>query len=273
MQLDFDHHIHTVYSQHAHEEMVVARILPAAVAAGLKRIVVLEHIPTIGAPGLTLSGWREGRNHRESLDRIAAELREVEGRYPSLQVLRGAEVDGDPLRLDGSLMLEDLSGLDVVLGATHVFPGATGFWYEKCQLAPEKARELANTWREWLLKLLRGGRWDVLAHPGDLVAVARLLPPYDRPETQEFFAPVLRTMREQHVAFELNELLGSKLPPSYREAYPALVRAAREAGLEFSVSSDAHQPDRIGHFVWVRELIEECGVTEKEFWVPKGSRK
>jgi histidinol phosphatase-like PHP family hydrolase len=268
MRLDADHHIHTVYSRHSHAEMTVERIVAEAAALELRRIVILEHIPTIGAPGLALEAWKEGRNRRESLDRIAASLKEVAARYPAVQVLRGAEVDADPLSLDGAMMLEDLSGLDVVLGATHLLPGATAFWYERRVPPPEEAGVLAQTWRDWMLKFVGRGRLHVLAHPGDIVGVGQLLPPFDDPRTIEFFEPLLEAMREHNVAFELNESLGGKLPSPYREAYPALVLCAREAGLKFAVSSDAHQPDRIGRYAWVPHLIEQAGLSEKDLWTP-----
>jgi HisJ family histidinol phosphate phosphatase len=273
MRLDADHHVHTIYSQHSDAEMTVERIVATAAGLGLRRIVILEHIPTIGAPGLTLEAWKEGRNRRESLDRIAADLEQVAGRFPAVRVLRGAEVDADPLSLDGAMMLADLSGVDVVLGATHLLPGATAFWYERRVPPREEAGALAQVWREWMLKFVRRGRLHALAHPGDIVGVGQLLPPFDDARTIEFFEPLLEAMREQDVAFELNESLGGKLPPPYREAYPALVLCAREAGLKFAVSSDAHQADKIGRFAWVPHLIEQAGLCEEDLWTPPAAAR
>ncbi len=265
MDLHNDFHLHTVYSNHSHPTMTVANVLAAARDAGLKQIVVLEHIPPIGSPQ-PVQDWYARKNRRDSLDLIAAELQDYESMFPSLKIWRGAEVDADPFRMDGTTMLEDTAGLDVVLGSTHVLPGGASFWFEPFVLTPEKSWELATRWRDWAVKMIHSGRIHVLAHPCDILGARALTPPFDSFETLAVLEPVLAALAETGVAFELNELLGSKLTGPYRASYPRLVERARNAGVTFSVASDAHQPDRVGKFIWVRELIEMARVPEERLW-------
>jgi HisJ family histidinol phosphate phosphatase len=273
MLLDFDHHSHTPYSRHSHPEMTVANSLAAAASKNLKRHVILEHVPEIGSSERgTPELWYTGKNERWQLDAIAKDLSDLTPglNYPDLKVLRGVEVDADPFKLDGSCMLEDFTGLDVVLGSTHLFPGGTAFWFEKVVLPPEQARRVAQNWRDWAVRFVRAGQIDVLSHPGDLVGARQLVPPFNSPETLELFEPLLKAMAESHVAFELNESLGAKLAPPYRAGYPALVRLAKQVGCRFSVGSDAHAPQNIGRYEWVHLLIREASLTESNLWVPEG---
>jgi histidinol phosphatase-like PHP family hydrolase len=262
MELLNDFHIHTVYSNHSHPTMTVPNVLAAAREAGLKQIVVLEHIPPIGTPQ-PIGDWYAHRNRRESLNRIALELKDCEALFPSLKIWRGAEVDADPFKLDGSTMLEDTAGLDVVLGSTHVLPGGASFWFDAFVLTPEKSWEFAARWRDWAVKLIRSKRIQVLAHPCDILGARGLTPPFDSCDTLALLESLLVALAETGVAFELNELLGSKLAGPYRASYHRLVQRARDAGVKFSVASDAHQPDRVGRFIWVRELMETAELTEE----------
>lgn len=265
MELLNDFHLHTVYSNHSHPTMTVPNVLAAARDAGLKQIVVLEHIPPIGAPQ-PIEEWYAQCNRRDSLNLIAAELKDCEALFPSLKIWRGAEVDADPFKADGSTMLEDTTGLDVVLGSTHVLPGGVSFWFEPFVLTPEKSWEIAVRWRDWVVKLILNKRIHVLAHPCDTLGARGLTPPFDSFETLKLLEPLLGALAETGVAFELNELLGSKLPPPYRASYARLVQRARDVGVRFSIGSDAHQPDRVGRFIWVRELIEAAQLTEDRIW-------
>jgi len=270
MELLNDFHIHTVYSNHAHPTMTVPNILAAALDAGLKEIVVLEHIPPIGTPQ-PVTDWYAHRNRRDSLDLIQSQLTQCEDLFPSLKVWRGAEVDADPFKLDGSLMLEDASGLDLLLGSTHVLPGGASFWFDRSALTPEKSWEIATSWRDWTVQVIREKRIKVLAHPCDILGARSLTPPFDSRETRQLLEPLLQALVDCNVAFELNELLGSKIKNPYRSSYAFLVQRAREMGATFSIASDAHQPDRIGQFIWVRELIAGAQIEAKHLWQGPGA--
>ncbi|MCW8129301.1 MAG: hypothetical protein KIS92_02865 [Planctomycetota bacterium] len=272
MQLTWDHHTHTIYCRHAHPEMTVERNLAAAAAKGLTRHVILEHVPEIGtADHGTPELWYKAKNERWQLNVIANDLAAIDpaAKYPNLKLLRGVEVDADPFTMDGSAMLEDFSGIDVVVGSTHLFPGGTAFWFEKVVLPPEQARRVAVQWRDWAVRFIRAGQIDVLAHPGDLAGARQLVPPFHVPETLALFTPILEALAECGVAFELNELLGTKLPPPYKASYVELVKRAKQVGCTFSVASDAHSPVNVGRYEWVPLLIKESGIGPADLWEPE----
>ena len=275
MLVDFDHHTHTLYSTHSDPDMTVANNLAAAAEAGLRRHVILEHVPEIGPARPTVESWYRAKNERPQLDAIARDLKNLRHaeRYPQLTVLRGVELDADPITLDGSAMLDDLSNLDVVLGSTHVFPGGAAFWYDKISLPPDAAQRVALQWRDWTIRFMASGVVDVMSHPGDLVGARQLVPPFHAHETLQFFLPILEALGQHSVAFELNELLAAKLPPTYRNGYVELVRLAHQVGLKFSVGSDAHAPAQIGQYAWVLSLIEQAGLQPDDFWTPELKRE
>jgi HisJ family histidinol phosphate phosphatase len=266
---DIDQHTHTIYSKHSDARMTVANSLAAAARAGLRRYVVLEHVPEISRARPTIQEWAKGRNERVQLDQIAEDLKLEAPKYPGMQILRGVEVDADPFALDGTSMLDDYSGIDVVVGSTHIFPGGEAFWFEPIQLPPEAAMRVARTWLEWAVKFVRSGRVDILAHPADLVGARNLVPPFEHHSMIGFFDPLLIAMKECGVAFELNELLSSKLTLAHRVTYPVLVKRAKALGLKFSLCTDAHAPDKVGKYQWVRELVAGAGITEADLWQPR----
>jgi len=274
MLIDFDHHTHTIYSTHSDPDMTVENNLAAAAEAGLRRHVILEHVPEIGQNRPTVESWYRGKDERPQLDAIARDLKNLRPaeRYPQLTVLRGVELDADPITLDGSAMLGDLSGIDVVLGSTHVFPGGAAFWFDKVSLPPDAAMRVALQWRDWAIRFMASGVVDVMSHPGDLVGARQLVPPFNTHETLQFFRPLLEALGEHGVAFELNELLASKFPPAYRNGYVELVRQARQVGLKFSVGSDAHAPAQIGQYAWVLDLIDQAGLEPGDFWKPESKQ-
>ncbi|GMV80356.1 MAG: hypothetical protein AMXMBFR7_15400 [Planctomycetota bacterium] len=266
--LDWDFHTHTVYSRHAHPDMSVLGSLRAAAAAGMKRYVILEHVPEISTRRATMQFWKHGRNERDQLDAIAADLEIHRSNFPQIQILRGVEVDADPFNLDGSAMLDDFSGIDVVVGSTHVFPGGEAFWFDRVRLPPDAGLRVAHQWREWVVRFIRAGQIHVLAHPGDLLGARQLIPPFNAPEIAGFFDPVFEAMADQGVAFELNELLQRKIGPAYRESYPDLIKHARSFGVQFSLGSDAHRTDDVGRYEWVYDLIAASGLTAADWWNP-----
>jgi len=269
MRLQHDYHTHTIHSKHSDPRMTVANSMAAGREAGLASQVVLEHVPEIGSPERrTLDAWYAGAQDRTHLETIAQEIAAAKESAPNVRVYRGVELDADPIKLDGSAMLDDLSGLEIVVGSTHVFPGGEAFWYERLQLPVEKGWRVARTWAKWVERYIRSGKIHILAHPGDLAAANHLIPPFDDVRTKELFDPVLKALADMKVAFELNELLGVKLKEPYRASYVHLVQQAKSYGLKFSIASDAHAPNNVGRFNWVFDLIEAADLGPRDFWAP-----
>ncbi|MGH7144524.1 MAG: PHP domain-containing protein [Planctomycetota bacterium] len=261
-----DFHMHTIYSRHSSMEMTVPTILHQARDLGLRKIVILEHVPEISTRRKEIPEWYKGRNDRSCLDSIAADLAPLQGELRDLRVYRGVELDADPFTLDGSVLLDDLSGIDVVVLSTHVFPGGDAFWYDPVALPPFAAERVAERWFRWLLRCVESAPANILAHPGDLIMARELVPAIQAPKVLAAWEPILKTMARRGIAFELNELLATKIKPTYRDKYPALVEFARRCGCKFSVGSDAHQPAKIGRYKWVPWLIDAAHLTPDDMF-------
>ncbi|MPN59591.1 hypothetical protein SDC9_207312 [bioreactor metagenome] len=48
-----------------------------------------------------------------------------------------------------------------------------------------------------------------------------------------------------------------------------MIRRAHEAGLKFSMGSDCHDPVQIGDLQHIERMIEEVGLTQEDFFVPR----
>ena len=256
-----DDHCHTNYSGHSAPDCLVGNMVRTAAERKLRHVVVLEHLPTLPR-GLTLNQWREARNDRAHIDTIAAEIAAARPDHPELEILLGVEIDADPWALDGSLMLADFSGIDVVVAATHVLPGGDCFWFEPVHIPdPATRRELVRKWFDWTEKIVAGGQGDTLAHPGCEIAARALIDSFADDEIIPGFERLGALMAENGVAFELNEALVYKLPPPCAATYSQVVRAVAEQGVRFTLGTDSHSPASIGNYAWTLELIDNAGLT------------
>lgn len=269
-RFDCDGHIHTFHCGHASPEMTPEKIVQTARARGLKRAVILDHVPNISAPaGLDPELWKKGRNDRSEIDKVIEEVRSARQGLDGIEIIVGAEIDADPFALDGSLMLDDLDGIELVVASTHLFPGGSAFWYTPFAVPSDARPRVVRDWFEWAQRIVENERVQVLAHPGALLAARGAV--RDFADVSHDFARLGEKMRASGVAFELNELFHDKVSREQSVSYAQAVRAAREGGAQFSVASDAHRPERIGRFGLTRRLIKRAGLDEDAFWLPSAA--
>jgi len=270
MTPDFDYHIHTVYSGHSGPEMFVPAVMARCAELGLKRVLVLEHAPAMaGTAEVGVDEWFAGRDDRTATEAIRAEVGPRRAQYPGTEFLVGAEVDADPERLDGSLMLRDLSGLDAVLASTHLLPGAAGFWFDPPELSAAERAPLLERWLAWLERIAANPDVDVLAHPGAELHSCGLTDEFGA-DFRAAFRPVLETMARAGTAFELNETALRRFPPAALDGYVELVRLAREQSVRFSAGSDAHFGGQLGDWKLVPAAASRAGLVPEDFWHPCG---
>jgi histidinol phosphatase-like PHP family hydrolase len=265
---DRDCHVHTIYSGHSGPEMFIPAVMHQAAELKLRRVVILEHAPTLDTEAYLKPGrWLAGRDDRTAVGAIAAELVPRRGLYPGTEFLVGAEVDADPVKLDGSLMLSDCSGVDFVLAATHMVPGGSEFWFDRPQIAEEERPAARARWLAWLARVVANPAVDALAHPACELAACRLAEGFG-PAFRRKFAPVAEAMAANSVAFELNEAAVNRLTAEEVLGYAELVRMVRDCGGRFTVGSDAHRGPQLGRFRTVRALVEAAGLEPGDFWAP-----
>lgn len=270
LAFDADLHVHTVYSGHSAPEMLVPAICERARALGFARVAILEHVPEISpATAGRVDLWRARRGDRTAIDAILEDVERARPHFPELEILTGAEIDADPDALDGSLMLEDRAGIDLVVASMHVLPGGRSFWFEPDEVVlGEMDETAAEAWFAWAERVVRVSRPDVLAHPGSPV-VAHGWPEALGEDVLARFDPLFEAMRETGCAFELNELITAKLRPVLSDGYARLLARAKERGVRFTAGSDAHRLDFVGEFAWAYEAAEAAGLEAEDFLAPQ----
>ncbi len=267
-QPDFDYHVHTIYSGHSGPDMFVPAVMARLAERGVRRAVLLEHVPPMMEETFRSFGdWLEGRGDRTAIDAIASEVLPRRKMFPDVEFLIGAEVDADPELMDGSLLLEDLSGIDVVLASTHVLPGGIGFWFNPPEIPAGERDSLLARWLAWIENVAGNPLVNVLSHPGAEIHNCGLSGDFG-PGFREAFEPVLAAMAAGETAFDINETALRRFGEEALDGYVALVRLARERGVRFTAGSDAHHGVNLADYVLAPAVIREAGLEPGDFRHP-----
>ncbi|MFF6996782.1 PHP domain-containing protein [Streptomyces sp. NPDC008313] len=193
-----------------------------AAALGHEWAVLTDH-----SPRLTVARGLSPERLREQLD-VVARLNRT---WAPFRLLTGIECD---ILDDGSLDQEPelLDRLDVVVVSVH-----------------SKLRMDAKAMTRRMVAAVRDPRADVLGH-----CTGRLVTGRGRPESQFDADEVFAACAESGTAVEINSR-PERLDPPRR-----LLRRAVEAGVLFSVDTDAHAPGQLDWQIHGCARAEECGV-------------
>ncbi len=185
----------------------VEEMAAAARALGYRYIAITDHSKALAMA----NGLDETR-----VIEFAERVRRLDHQALGIRVLSGIECD---IRKDGSLDLdgEALAALDVVVASVHSY----------MNLEPAAMTER-------LLRALECRYVRVLAHPTGRLLLQREAFPFD-------FDRVAASAAERRVAFEINA------SPERLDLDAALLRAAREKGVKFVISTDAHHPRHLAN--------------------------
>ncbi|MEV5933373.1 PHP domain-containing protein [Streptomyces sp. NPDC052079] len=179
------------------------------------------------SPRLTVARGLSADRLREQLD-VVAELNET---WAPFRLLTGIECD---ILEDGSLDQDPelLGMLDVVVVSVH-----------------SKLRMDARSMTRRMVAAVRDPHSDVLGH-----CTGRLLTGRGRPESQFDADEVFAACRETGTALEVNSRPERQDPPR------RLLRRAVEAGVLFSIDTDAHAPGQLDWQILGCARAQECGV-------------
>ncbi|MFD5100001.1 PHP domain-containing protein [Streptomyces albidochromogenes] len=193
-----------------------------AAALGHEWAVLTDH-----SPRLTVAGGLSPDRLREQLD-VVAELNE---RWAPFRLLTGIECD---ILLDGSLDQEPelLERVDLVVVSVH-----------------SKLRMDAPSMTRRMVAAVTNPHADVLGH-----CTGRLITGRGRPESQFDADEVFAACAAWGTAVEINSR-PERLDPPRR-----LLRRAVDAGVLFSVDTDAHAPGQLDWQIYGCARAEECGV-------------
>lgn len=195
-----DLHCHTTESDGRDDLETMAE---AARRGGLRYLAITEHSRAIPSPTR-----RTGLDEARCLQH-AARIRGIESRFPELRLLAGIEVDILP---DGRLDMADevLAQLEVVVGSLH----------SHLEMGLEAMTER-------VLRAFEDPHLDVWGHPS-----ARLLG--RRASIAVDWERVFEQAGRRGVALEINA------QPDRLDLPDHLIRAARQRGVRFVVSTDSH---------------------------------
>ncbi|MFI8202823.1 PHP domain-containing protein [Streptomyces sp. NPDC085937] len=193
-----------------------------AAALGHEWAVLTDH-----SPRLTVARGLSAGRLTEQLD-VVAELNET---WAPFRLLTGIECD---ILEDGSLDQEPelLERLDVVVVSVH-----------------SKLRMDARSMTRRMVAAVRDPHSDILGH-----CTGRLITGRGRPESRFDADEVFAACAETGTAVEINSR-PERLDPPRR-----LLRQAVEAGVLFSVDTDAHAPGQLDWQILGCARAEECGV-------------
>ncbi|MCH5671382.1 PHP domain-containing protein [Streptomyces gilvus] len=194
----------------------------AAAALGHEWAALTDH-----SPRLTVARGLSPERLREQLD-VVARLNET---WAPFRLLTGIECD---ILEDGSLDQEPglLERLDVVVVSVH-----------------SKLRMDARSMTRRMVAAVRDEHSDVLGH-----CTGRLVTGRGRPESEFDADEVFAACAETGTALEINSR-PERLDPPRR-----LLRRAVEAGVLFSIDTDAHAPGQLDWQILGCARAEECGV-------------
>jgi histidinol-phosphatase (PHP family) len=232
----------------------VQRYLDAAEAQGVDELGFSEHVYRF-RESLDIwqhPFWRECAH--DSLD----EYVEFLTRMP---VKVGLEVDWIPGREEQITRLIGDRPWDYIIGSVH-FIADRAIDHDGYDIwVTSSPDEVWSSYFEALGAAAESGLFDVLAHP-DLVKVwGKGKPDPPRP-LREYYELAMDRIANANVAIEVSTA-GLRKP--VRELYPAreLLEMCVAAGKPVSLSSDAHEPERIGHgYGRAIALMRECGVEQ-----------
>ncbi|HOB09322.1 MAG: PHP domain-containing protein [Limnochordia bacterium] len=236
MELFADYHTHT---RHSHGKGTVLDNVARAAQIGLEEIAITDHGPRhmlgIGIRSLAV------------LDKTRSEIEAAAAVYPHVKVKLGVEANVTSIRGDIDVAPEYIEKLDLLLVGLHLMVkpeqwldglnrAAAHFLRGLTPGLKRKAR-LLNT--EALVNAVNRHPIQIVTHPGHRFDI----------DTRA----LARACAARGAAFEINT--------SHQHMTVSLIKTAANEGVKFAISSDAHQPSRVGDFAYGVWLAGQAGLT------------
>ncbi len=269
----YDFHIHTVFSGHSSMDMIVGNIIRKAQKTGLRKIVILEHVPQVSNKiqlKVTNNSYNPQKTIRAQIDSIIEDRAYFKSENPDeeIQIMVGAEIDANPNKMDGSLLLKDLAGIDVVLASTHYLPNAKGMWYDELEWSEEQALQMYDEWFVWAMHIASNKDVNIFAHPGISLCAIKAITEFTGSVLDDF-EKLFLICKKFDTAIEINENAISKLTTQQAKTYINIFRIAKDVGVKFSIGSDSHHPRKIGKYKWAKQIIKDIGIKYDDIYQPQ----
>jgi putative hydrolase len=213
-----------VHTSQTDGDGAVRDVLEAARRRSVSAIAFTEHV----------------RKDTNWFPQFADEILIASADYPEIRIYVGCETKA----LDASGLLDVSDQIydrcDIVLGSVHRFPNGSGGYLDFREMS---AKQTADMEFELALGMLRGGRIDVLSHPGGM---------YERrygafPE--RYFRELMIEALKSETAVEINS--------SYLFDPGSFLRLCAEINPIVSIGSDVHKLDEMGR---CRDMLRMRGI-------------
>ncbi|HET6829737.1 MAG TPA: histidinol-phosphatase [Solirubrobacterales bacterium] len=216
------------------------RFRAAAAAAGIAELGVSEHIHRFAQ---ALDIWRHPFWVEQAVDDIDAYCEFL----ASAGLKVGIEADYVAGAEDRIETLLTARPFDYVIGAVH-FIGEAAVDQDRWDVWKAEGNDPDRVWQRYFEQLAAAassGLFDVIAHP-DLVKVWGSGRPGPQRDPRAYWEPAVEAIAAAGVAVEVSTA-GLRKPVA--EIYPDAGFAALcvEAGVPFTLSSDAHLPEHVGY--------------------------
>lgn len=232
----------------------VDRFRAAAEEGGITELGVSEHIHRFKD---ALRIWDHPFWKENAIDDLGAYCEFVR---TETDLKLGIEMDFVAGREDRIATVLDEHEWDFVIGSVHFLDRAALDW-EEYDIWRE-GRSAEQVWTEYfatLAEAARTGLFDVMAHP-DLVKHWGAQRPWPEGDLRRFYEPAVAAFVDAGVAVEISTA-GLRKPIGEMYPSPAFIDMCVDAGLDFSLSSDAHLPIHVGHgFEIATALMHDLGI-------------
>lgn len=219
--VNVDFQVHTVKTD---GDATIDEILDRTAERNLRAIAFTEHV----------------RKDTKWFPDFVNDVRAAAGRRPGLTVYVGCETKAEDTA--GTLDLSDeiFDACDIVLGSVHRFPNGRGGFLDFNTLS---AAQMADLEFDLAMGMVKGGRIDVLSHPGGM---------YERRHgafPKERFRALMEATLEAGIAIEINS--------SYLVDVDSFLGLCAEVNPFVSIGSDVHKLDEIAK---CRDMLRTKGV-------------
>ena len=231
-----DYHTHTIYS---HGKGTVEENVIAAVKRGLKEIAITDH------------GFHHMTYNVRKMDWpfIRKDVERMREKYPIIKILLGLESNFVSLKGAVDITAADMKYLDILVCGYHKFvkperiTDQFGFFLPNLLGIAEKRMTVKNT--DAYIKALEKYEIDVISH----ICHAAPVDPVEVAKAAAYFGTLIEVNNKN---IKAKTGLSSCTDKQWEKVI--------ETGVEFIVDSDAHRPERVGHFERAETLIERVGL-------------
>lgn len=237
----YDGHVHTTFSD---GRDTLADCVRAAEAAGLRCIAITDHF--YHQPGADPAAWARAIMQADAASPVA--------------VVPGAEVV--ILNPDGELSIsrEEARHFRWILGDFGSLTAGIG------REVPATVRRFLENVERAMVKAAANPILDAIAHPFNLGRWEAKLNPEDIPE--DMLRRIAEAMAANECAYELSAQAWWWHPDISVEDYlrqiTPILRIFSEAGVYFTVGSDAHSACGVGNVSFALRMMREAGVTRDQ---------